>query len=131
LAELFPPIKFHALNPQTIWLPQAQGPVLLAFNFEEPTEGRVIRGLDVIYRTGWGETRHLHKDVSDLTVEADKLFLLSQLLYESCGVASSEPLVYMPGPLPLMARVFVNLMGAINTRFRAKAQSQAKSLIDL
>ncbi|MDR0548301.1 MAG: class I adenylate cyclase [Deltaproteobacteria bacterium] len=132
LVELFPPIKFHALNPQTIWLAQAQGPVLLTFNFEEPTEGRIIRSLDVIYRTGWGETRHQHKDVGDLTIEADKLFLLSQLLHESCGVASSEPLVFLAEAQPLMVRVFSNLMGAINTRFRASApQGQVKSLIDL
>jgi adenylate cyclase class 1 len=135
LAELFPPIKFHTLNPQTIWQAQAQGPVLLTFNFEEPVEGRIIRSLDVIYRTGWGETRHQHKDVSSLTVEADKLFLLSELLHESCGISSSEPLVFLPGPQPLMSRVFTNLMGAINVRFRSKSQSQGqsftKSLIDL
>jgi adenylate cyclase len=131
LAELFPPIKFHTLNPQTIWLPQAQGPVLLTFNFEEPSAGRAILSLDVIYRTGWGETRHQHKDVSDLTVEADKLFILSQLLYESCGISSSEPMAFLPGLQPSLARAFVNLMGAINARFRDKGQSHAKSLIDL
>jgi adenylate cyclase class 1 len=131
LAELFPPIKFHALNPQTLWQAQAQGPVLLTFNFEEPENGRIIRDLDVIYRTGWGETRHWHKDVAYLTVEADKLFLLSQLLHESCGVSSSESLVFLAGANPQMSRVFTNLIGAINARFRPKAQGQSKSLIDL
>jgi adenylate cyclase len=130
LVELFPPIKFHTLNPQTIWLPQAQGLVLLTFNFEEPGEGRAIRSMDVIYRTGWGETRHQHKDVSYLAVEADKLFLLSQVLYDSCGIAAADSLVFEAGGQPQMSRAFANLMGAINTRFRAKAVIHSKSLID-
>ncbi|MDR1576650.1 MAG: class I adenylate cyclase [Deltaproteobacteria bacterium] len=131
LARLFPPIKFHTLNPKTMWLPQAQGPVLVTFNFEEPTSARVIRSMDVIYRTGWGETRHQHQDVSDMAIEADKLFALSHLLNESCGVTSAASLVFFTGAQPQLSRSFVNLMGAINARYRSLEASHAKSLIDL
>jgi adenylate cyclase class 1 len=131
LAELFPPIKFHTLNPQTLWQAQAQGPVLVTFNFEEPTTARVIRTMDVIYRTGWGETRHQFKDVSELAVEADKLFVLSQLLYEARGVSTTAPLIFLAGAQPQMIRAFNNLQGAINTRFRSMSSGPVKSLIDL
>ncbi|MDR1606827.1 MAG: class I adenylate cyclase [Deltaproteobacteria bacterium] len=130
LAELFPPIKFHELDPQKMWLPQARGPVLVTLNFEEPSDTRAIRSLDVIYRTGWGETRHQHKDVQSLSTEADKIFALSQMLNESCGVTSSSPLV-LAGSQTQMARAFANLVGAINARYRAVGHGPAKSLIDL
>ncbi|MDR1084380.1 MAG: class I adenylate cyclase [Deltaproteobacteria bacterium] len=131
LAELFPPIKFHTLNPQTIWQTHAQGPVSVTFNFEEPETERLIRTMDVIYRTGWGEMRHQFRDVSALKTEADKIFELSQLLSEACGVMSADSLVFLPGDQPQMSRAFTNLLAALNILLRGAGQSVSKSLIDL
>ncbi|MDR1395745.1 MAG: class I adenylate cyclase [Deltaproteobacteria bacterium] len=131
LAELFPPIKFHTLDPRTIWQTQAQGPVLLTFNFEEPAPERTILTMDVIYRTGWGEMRHQFRDVRTMKTEADKIFELGRHLVSSCGVTSPGSLVFLAGSQPQMSRAFTNLVGAARSLFRSMGPNPAASLIDL
>jgi adenylate cyclase class 1 len=132
----FPPVSFKSLDSESIWLVGAQGPVLLAFNFEEPKGTAGIVTLDVVFRTGWGELRHEWTDVGGMASEADKCLALASLLSETCGVADSANLVSVDSRDPAsrqMKRAFMNVKGAL-TASLARAQTPkgaTRTLIDL
>ncbi|MDR3155298.1 MAG: class I adenylate cyclase [Deltaproteobacteria bacterium] len=134
MSEAFPPVSFKALDPERIWLVGAQGAVLLAFNFEIPSEAASIVTLDAVFRTGWGELRHEWMDVGFMGSEADKCLALASMLTEHCGVTDAAILVpcgnNLSGPL---RRAFSNVRGALAASLaRAQAPKGAtRSLIDL
>ncbi|MDR1041084.1 MAG: class I adenylate cyclase [Deltaproteobacteria bacterium] len=134
LERAFPPVSFRALDPERIWLVGAQGPVILSFNFETPTETARILSMDAVFRTGWGEIRHEWLEVGDLPSEADKCLTLASLLSNACGVADPENLVFWgPGPFARLRRAFSNVKAALAASL-ARAQTPngtARSLLDL
>jgi adenylate cyclase len=134
IAEAFPPVPFRSLDPDSIWLVGAQGPVLLAFNFESPPEEAGIASMDAVFRTGWGEIRHEWLDVGHLPSEADKCLALASLLSGTCGVADASSLVRWGSKQPGTAkRAFSNVKAALAASL-ARTQAPtgaARSLIDL
>jgi hypothetical protein len=134
MSEAFPPVSFRALDPDSIWLVGAQGPALLAFNFEIPAEVSRIITVDAVFRTGWGELRHEWLDVGRKPSEADKCLALASLLTVTCGVADPSTLVYWgPAPQAPLRRAFSNVKAALAASLaRAQApKGAARSLIDL
>jgi hypothetical protein len=134
LGEIFPPVTFRTLDPDRIWLVGAQGPVLLAFNFECPSEASRIVTMDAVFRTGWGEIRHEWLDVGEMPSEADKCLALASLLSGTCGVADAANLVlWGTGPAGALRRAFSNVKAALAASLaRAQAMTGApRSLIDL
>ncbi|MDR1038218.1 MAG: hypothetical protein LBT40_17115, partial [Deltaproteobacteria bacterium] len=134
MAGIFPPVTFRTLDPDRIWLVGAQGPVLLAFNFESPSEASKTVTMDAVFRTGWGEIRHEWLDVGEMSSEADKCMALASLLSGTCGVADASNLVqWGSGPAGALRRAFSNVKAALAASLaRAQAMSGTpRSLIDL
>jgi adenylate cyclase class 1 len=135
LNSALPPLSFSELNPDTLWQAAAQGTVLLAFNFEIPRETSKILTLDAVFRTGWGEMRHVWTDASDLRVEADKYLLLSSFLLESCGVFDPQKLrLGDPNPSNHLRRAFLNLKSAFAASLYKSPNAnrgESRALIDL
>jgi adenylate cyclase class 1 len=132
LGDHFPPVEFYSLDTDTIWQVGAKGPILVAFNLEEPSEIK-LRSMDLVYRTGWGEMRHQWKDLAGLTAEADKYLELGTTLFEVCGQFALDSLVLHPAQAETFNRAFVNLKTALMAHLRPRhtpAQS-SRSLIDL
>jgi hypothetical protein len=131
----FPPFSFRALDPDTIWSAGAQGPVLIAINFEDPQESSKILNLDAVYRTGWGEIRHQFFDVSHISVEADKYMTLSELITKNCGVTDATKLTNgTPNPSNSLKKAFLNLKGVMAAnlaRSAQKASTGSPNRIDL
>jgi adenylate cyclase class 1 len=133
LDQAFPPVSFRELDPENIWYVGAQGSVLVTFNFEIPKETSRILTLDVIFRTGWGEMRHVWQDVSHLKVEADKYLQLSSFLLDSAGITDPKCLIHGdPNPSNSLRRAFLNLKSAfMASLYRAPSAGETRSLIDL
>ncbi|MDR3204024.1 MAG: class I adenylate cyclase [Deltaproteobacteria bacterium] len=131
LNALFPPVEFHNLEIDTLWQVGAKGPILIAFNLEDPGEIK-LRTIDLIYRTGWGEMRHEWKDLGRHPVEADKYLDISGALTESCGASAVDSLVLFPAQADVFSRAFNTLKASLRSRQRPKHQLKSnKSLIDL
>jgi hypothetical protein len=134
ISETFPPVSFRELDPESIWLVGAQGPVFLTFNFETPEESSRLVTMDAVFRTGWGELRHEWLDVGEYPSEADKCLTLASLLSTSCGVANPANLVDGTArPSRQLKRAFSNVKAALASSIaRTQDLSGAvRSLIDL
>ncbi|MDR1309032.1 MAG: class I adenylate cyclase [Deltaproteobacteria bacterium] len=127
----FPPVEFYSLDAETSWQVGAKGPILIAFNLEDPGEVK-LRTADVVFRTGWGEMRHQWRELGHLLVEADKYLDLGNTLIEACGATTVDFLVLHPGQAETFGRAFSNLKSALMAQLRPRHQFKAsKSLIDL
>ncbi|MDR2366761.1 MAG: class I adenylate cyclase [Deltaproteobacteria bacterium] len=131
LDQCFPPLEFNNLDADTIFQVGAKGPVLIAFNLEDPGEIK-LRTADLVFRTGWGEMRHQWRELGHMMVEADKYMDLGNTLVEACGVTSSDSLVLHPPQAETFTRAFTTLKSALTAQLRPKHQTvHSKSLIDL
>jgi hypothetical protein len=132
LSGAFPPVEFYNLDADTIWHVGAKGPVVIAFNLEDPSEVK-LRTMDLVYRTGWGEMRHQWKDLAGLMAEADKYLELGAMLVDVCGLVPIEALVLHQSQAETFNRAFMNLKASLASHMRPRHQSRvsSKSLIDL
>ncbi|MDR2338999.1 MAG: class I adenylate cyclase [Deltaproteobacteria bacterium] len=114
LAKAFPPLSFADLDPESVWSAGASGPVLLCLNFGLPQGDGRISTVDVVYRTGWGELRHQHLELSRHGSEADKFHALGKLLLGPIGLSDVRNLVdATPSPTKALGRAFRNLRAAL------------------
>lgn len=114
ISALWPPVNWAALNTENIWRPGAQGPRLLIVNLERPAPDGHLNELDFIYRTGWGEMRHLWLDLSGESLEADKFKLAAELVSQSGGRENLEGLeIFMAEEGPGGGKLRHNLRTAV------------------